>query len=385
MTGDHWAAISKDVAILLWGEPNPRLSKGDKLRWGTRGSKSLDASKGLWKDFETDQGGGVLDLVERERQTDRARAIQWLKDNSFIEDRKPTRRIEGTFKRRFVGGTSPQPARRPDRAKRSPKPKSEGAFGFAQKLWAESEPIGDNPNHPFWRWVTIGDKPGILHPFCKVPGGIRWNRYKGGVIVAGVFPLIAWGKDGIPQGDPVAVQALAIDQNGQKRYVLGDTKDDKRSYGPVSEGVFIIGDPTVGRVNIVEGVADALAVYSRMPGAVLATLGTSTTLANKPDVIDYLCTKETWVYPDNDENKAGDKGAAVLINCIKGKSSDAVVARVNARTFEDPGQWAEKQPLAEIERYDFDEKSGMFIDSGLVWGEADRIAVQTLIGRNSNE
>ena len=201
------------------------------------------------------------------------------------------------------------------------------------------------------------------------------------MIVVGVFPLDAWGTDGIPKGEPVAVQALAIDQDGKKRYVLGDTKDDKRSYGPISAGIVIIGDPKADRVNIVEGLADALAVYSREPGAVLITLGTSAKLPNKPDVIDWLITKDTWLYPDNDENKAGDKGAAVLIDCIKSKSPDAKVFKVAARTFGDPGEWSENQPLAELERYDFDKKSGMLFDSGLSWPEADRLAILILTER----
>ena len=114
---------------------------------------------------------------------------------------------------------------------------------------------------------------------------------------------------------------MAIDQDGQKRYALTETKDrDKCNYGPKSAGVFILGDPKSERVNIVEGVADALAVYSREAGAVLATLGSNAKLANMPDVIDWLCTRETWLYPDNDENKAGEKGTAALINAIKIKA-----------------------------------------------------------------
>ena len=93
--------------------------------------------------------------------------------------------------------------------------------------------------------------------------------------------------------------------------------------GPVSTAVFILGDPTSVRVNIVTGLADALAVYSREPDAVLATLGTSARLVSKEDVIDWLCTKETWLYPDNDENRASEQGTTALIDYIKVKSPDA--------------------------------------------------------------
>ncbi len=178
------------------------------------------------------------------------------------------------------------------------------------------------------------------------------------------------------------MQALALDQSGENRYCLGENKDLRRcSYGPVSAGVFILGDPTSERVNIVEGVADALAVYSREPGAVLATLGTSAKIANKADVIDWLCTKETWLYPDNDENKASEKGTASLINAVKVKSPDTKIRKVSAWALgDDPGEWAKRTPFPDIEIYDFEEKKGILFDSGMAWGKADRMAVQHLNG-----
>ena len=96
LTSDQWAAISPAVAKHFWGDPNPRLSRGDKWRWGNNGSKSLEVDKGIWKDFEADRGGGVIDLVMIEEQTDRAGAIQWLKDNGDLPESSP-RRTVGTF------------------------------------------------------------------------------------------------------------------------------------------------------------------------------------------------------------------------------------------------------------------------------------------------
>ena len=383
-----FAKLMPDVARALLGEPNAKLTKGDKWRYRNKGSLSVDVKKGQWNDFEAGQGGGVLELVEVERQTDRAGAIQWLKDNGHLPE-SPTRRV-GRFKRRSARPTRQRRTRaeRP-RTAQKPKPDKEKSDMqiFAQKLWAQAEAIGNNAEHPFWRWATVGDKPGVLHPYCRVPPAIRWTRYRGGAVVAGVFPLNAWSKDGQPFGLPVAVQALAIDQGGENRFCLGEHRDLRRcSYGPISEGVFALGDPTSERVNIVEGVADALAVYSREPGAVLATLGTNAKLANMPDVIDWLCTRETWLYPDNDENKASEQGTAALIDCIMVKNPDAKVFRFNLKAVgDDPGKWAEKTPFPNIERYDFEEKSGQFFDGGLSWGEADRLAIQHLTGESSNE
>ena len=384
LTNDQWAAIAPAVAKHFLGEPTKETDR--EIRWGRKYSKCLFKASGCLTDFENDPNRSltVLELIETKLQTDKAGAIQWLKDNGHLPESSP-RSHGGRFKRRSARPTRQRTTRaeRP-RTAQKPKPDNEknGTQEFAIKLWAQSKPIGEDANHPFRRWTISGDKPGVLHPYCVVPPAIRWQRYRGGAIVAGVFPLKAWGKDGIPKGEPVAVQLVAIDQDGNKRYILGPNKDlNKCTYGPESEGVFILGEPTSERVNIVEGVADALAVYSREAGAVLATLGSNAKLANMPDVIDWFCARETWLYPDNDENKASEKGTAALIDAVKVKSPDAKVIKVNARAVgDDPGEWAKKTPFAEIERYDFEEKKGILFDSGMAWGEADRMAVQTLNG-----
>ena len=373
-----FATLMPDVAKALMGEPNPKLSKGDRWRYGNKGSLGVDAAKGQWYDFEADTGGGVLKFIQHALQTDRRGALDWLRCGGYISEPSPRRNVGRSDAR--SARTTRQYRTMPNRTRAAQKPRHDKEKSdtdtFAKKLWARAEQIGDNADHPFRAWARVRN---LLHPWCAVPGGIRWQRYRGGAVVAGVFPLNAWGTDGIPKGEPVAVQLVAIDRNGENRYCLGENKDLRRcSYGPVSAGVFMIGDPTSERVNICEGVADALAVYSRKPDAVLATLGTGASLGNKTDVIDWLCTKETRLYPDNDN--AGDRGTTALAEAIKSKNPDARVFAIEAEAFDDPGQWAEQTPLPEIERYDFDEKSGIFFDSGWAWGEADRMAVQTLNG-----
>jgi predicted P-loop ATPase len=73
------------VAEKLLGEPNRQLSNGHELRYGTHGSLSVDLDKGTWKDFETDEGGGVLDLVQRLRKCDRRQARDWLEENISLK------------------------------------------------------------------------------------------------------------------------------------------------------------------------------------------------------------------------------------------------------------------------------------------------------------
>jgi hypothetical protein len=42
---------------------------------------SLDDSRGLWHDFATDEGGGMLDLVQRVRGGGRAGALRWVAES----------------------------------------------------------------------------------------------------------------------------------------------------------------------------------------------------------------------------------------------------------------------------------------------------------------
>lgn len=74
----------KAVAALLLGEPNANLSKGQELRYGTHGSLSIDTEKNTFFDHETNEGGGVLDLILRhDGVATRAQAVDWLKEHGI--------------------------------------------------------------------------------------------------------------------------------------------------------------------------------------------------------------------------------------------------------------------------------------------------------------
>ncbi len=55
------AAYIEQVARHYWGEPTQ--VRGHLLRWGNKGSKEINKRKGVWFDYEENQGGGVIDLV----------------------------------------------------------------------------------------------------------------------------------------------------------------------------------------------------------------------------------------------------------------------------------------------------------------------------------
>ena len=69
------------VAELLLGQPNPAYSSDGEWRFGSRGSLAIDISAGRWFDHEHGTGGGVLDLINREKHCGRAQAMAWLLEN----------------------------------------------------------------------------------------------------------------------------------------------------------------------------------------------------------------------------------------------------------------------------------------------------------------
>jgi Toprim-like len=74
----------KQAARALLGEPNAQLSKPDELRYGSHGSLSIDLEKNTFFDHEKNEGGGLLDLVQRETKArSKKAAMQWLQKNGF--------------------------------------------------------------------------------------------------------------------------------------------------------------------------------------------------------------------------------------------------------------------------------------------------------------
>lgn len=87
-----FGAIMPDVAKALWGEPNAAKSRKGEWRWGRNGARSVDIEHGRWFDHETKEGGGVLDLLKREKGFANGEAIGWLRDQGIDVGEKPAKR-----------------------------------------------------------------------------------------------------------------------------------------------------------------------------------------------------------------------------------------------------------------------------------------------------
>ena len=65
----------EDIAINLYGEPTS--VSGNDLRFGKNGALSVNVKKQVFKDFESDEGGGPFQLILRFHGGDVDFATAW--------------------------------------------------------------------------------------------------------------------------------------------------------------------------------------------------------------------------------------------------------------------------------------------------------------------
>ena len=74
--------LMADVAAAIWGKPTS--SSKTELRYGRKGSVSIDLEKGTWYDHEAGEGGGVLDaLKKRGGVHNDQEAFHWLEERGL--------------------------------------------------------------------------------------------------------------------------------------------------------------------------------------------------------------------------------------------------------------------------------------------------------------
>jgi AAA domain-containing protein/Toprim domain-containing protein len=260
MTTDKYARHMAGVAQLLLGAPNKNSTK-TTLRYGTKGSLSIDARKGTFMDFGANVGGGVLDLIHHIEGLDPAGCHDWLRRNDFdIGDDSP----------RTNGATKPN-GRANGHAKSEPfAPKEDDAahkLAMAQKIAAKSVPIKGTPAEAYVkaRGISIGSlAPEALKDllFCPAEG-----KYHAAMVA--VVRDIATGK---PTG---SIHRTFINTDGSRLLDDAGKPMTKMGLGAHGEhGMVLIGDmPQEGPLLIGEGIEDALTGAAIMSLPAVATLG----------------------------------------------------------------------------------------------------------------
>jgi predicted P-loop ATPase len=87
-----YSALIGPVARQILGEPNPKFTTANEMRWGRHGSLSVDIVKGTWYDHETKEGGGLKEFIHVFVKTDEW--MKWLREQGHIPD-EPRKKKNG--------------------------------------------------------------------------------------------------------------------------------------------------------------------------------------------------------------------------------------------------------------------------------------------------
>src|SRR5262245_66130669 len=93
------SGLIMQVALKLYGEPNKALSRDGELRFGARGSLSIDLKSDVWFDHEQGIGGGVLDMIEHRLGLTGPHRFHWLAQHGL---ELPERTSTKSGHRRFI-------------------------------------------------------------------------------------------------------------------------------------------------------------------------------------------------------------------------------------------------------------------------------------------
>lgn len=280
-----WTSIAEPIARELLGEPTRAFSSKHELRWGRKGSFKLRTDTGAWHDFESGTGGGVLDLVMREMNTDKAGAIAWLREHEYLPAAPNTPQTALRVRSqasappagRSANSDSPSATHADDEGYESGRPKI--SLADVCKGW---EQIPTDQSHPARRWAALRDlwQPGEPFPagLAWLPAGSPWfrGRHEGaGAIVFKLAPIDAWQAAYPKTPGPIAVQLVNIDAEGRPVLDRPEAEDglSKRTYGVASGHVLLIGDGDV--LHVCEGLADGLRIRRYEGGTVAIVCGTA--------------------------------------------------------------------------------------------------------------
>lgn len=280
----------------------------------------------------------------------------------------------------------PRPQPTPQQRKRRQQEANRARRNLAagRRLWREAEAIPTSPstntaNHsPPRLWLAARH---LLHPWQTPPPAIRYHVHEQ-LIVAALWPLstlrAAWPQ--FPQGEPPAVALCAIDEEGRKRPCQRWEGDDKKTLGRPAEtgSVLALGDPN-GQgtpVHVVEGVADALAVYARQPGLVLSSITRIHAIRTRPGVLMRMAGHRVELWPDHDDNGEGQASGARLAEQLAAWGIPHAIHDLSPHN--DPADFAAAHPFISLDPLQFAECAGRFQDAGHPLAEADRLAVHQL-------
>ena len=209
----------------------------------------------------------------------------------------------------------------------SPPPRRQTRNDLPARIWAETEAIPKDADHPARRWFANRN---LWRPEVEVPTPLRWipaSRTRpgphtgAGSLVALLAKPTAWAEAWPRLPSPQAVEIVAVDQDGNP--ALDRPQQDgglgKRTLGDKTGAVLILGNPLLAGIDapvrVAEGVADALALAARFTGPAVASMGDAGMNADGFAVWLTGAAAGAVIHADNDT--AGQRAASRLCGAVR--------------------------------------------------------------------
>lgn len=310
-------AVARDLLDAERGAPR---AYGSNLRYGRRGSLSVDCTAGRWYDHEAGVGGGVIDLVEHVRDCGHADALRWLRERGHLPG-GGGRRLSA--RRRPVGRSGNDQRGQPPPAAASEDPRT----ALVRALWAAAEPLLDGPARHYL------ESRGVW-----TPDGYRWVRWLPREASPAPVPEARWW--GLPRGACGAlvcayVRLGAVAAVSLEALASGGVRVPerwRRACGARAGAAFQARE--CGEIlHVAEGEMDALALARRETGSVYGLGGTS----SLPRVLDVVGAHRRVVV-HADSNSGGRRGAVWAVGALRAAGLRASLV------------WYREDPAADLER-----------------------------------
>lgn len=337
----------------ILGEPSTRSS--NELRWRGKGSFRLKLDSGLWTDFESGEGGGIISLVMREASLDKSGAVQWLRNEGFLPNAGERAARRSIVERSFVPSEKGPPGK-----KSSPKK----AFQRNGLRWIRRQVahIQDTPDHPVRAWMR---RRNLWRPQLPLPPSLRWvpaaapvfrGTHSGaGAIAFPLAPVSAWRASFPAIPAPTAVQLVCISADGKQADYENKAgrRVDKPKFGHAAMSVWVIGDITRSAVVVCEGAADALALAARDPDPVVATLSVPRPAIRWQEALSVFEFVTLWPDMDAEDEEGRRPGADAGVALAQArKVAGQLVDVIGVDIGKDAADAAREAPLGEINEDD---------------------------------
>tara|TARA_R110000868_G_scaffold266583_1_gene525828 strand:+ start:42558 stop:46475 length:3918 start_codon:yes stop_codon:yes gene_type:complete len=285
---------AESVVKRLLGEPNAHLTSGEKLRYGNKGSLSIQLAgqhAGTWHNFETQESGNLIQLIEAQGYNFKE-ALDYA--GSVLGISPDTQPKPPTTLNNVIRVTT----------RDEPNIDDKKAISKAEKIVLESTDIQG----------TVAERYLQSHRHIDISPGTQY-RYHPGLYESQTkqkLPaLIAVARSN--KGEIQAVQAIYLDATTGNK---ADVSINKRTFGRMRFGASVsAGNPKSPHIYIAEGPETALSILSAKPDAHVAAV-LSVSNFSKIALPDHVTTITLCL--DNDgvdapANKTVNKAAALLI------------------------------------------------------------------------